>query len=340
MIRMSNLKTLKQRSGILFLIGCIVAVIASGCSDNTANNGDPVNPMSAYQPSSTSKGIPTNGQTQGIGVIDKPIVSVPQGNDGRKDHSNAPLLDNWHPGWQQGDCFGCHNSQSRIPDHSYSDLNLCYLCHGTNGLPGFGDNIPPVISGIVASPMGTTVKVSWETNEPTISRLILRSKDGDRFEFPASTDFSQSHGFTVEGLLPSTTYSYEIVTTDKNNNVTTTATFGVLNFTTQSSIGGPGGGGGGSQVFFTSISHDLKSSFEVVVKWTTAKTATSVLYIIRTTLPQLQHKFERSAATSFEVTDSLLTPPASYSYYIEAIDVESGKKYKSTPKTFSVSPQT
>lgn len=229
---MQSTLTPRQRWTLAPFLAFLAAFLLAGCSDSTVDKSSVSNPLSALQAPTTSTGLPTNGQTTTPGQIDQPIVSIPVGSDGRNDHTNAPLLDNWHPGWQQGTCFSCHNDQSRIPDHSYPDTSLCYLCHGTNGLPGFGDNIPPVIKGVQSAPAKTSVFISWSTDELCTCRLIIRTKEGDRLEFPVSGEHSTSHKFTVSGLLPNTAYTFEVIATDKNNNVTSTSALGALSFST------------------------------------------------------------------------------------------------------------
>jgi len=222
----------RERAALLPVLALGSAFLLAGCSDSTHERSVAINPMAAYSSSTNTSGTPTNGVTQGVGAIDKPIVNIPYPSDGRSDHTNAPLLDNWHPGWQQANCLTCHTDQSRIPDHSYSDTTQCYLCHGTNGLPGFGDDVPPLIRGIVAAPAARTVSISWSTDEPCISRLIVRTQEGDRLDFPVSSEYQTSHRFVVNGLLPATKYIYEITAIDRANNTTTTSSIGQFSFNT------------------------------------------------------------------------------------------------------------
>ena len=229
---MRSTLTSRQRWTLAPILAFGAAFLLAGCSDSSVDSNSVSNPLSAYQSTGTSTGLPTNGTTQTPGQIDSPIVSVPTPDDGRSDHGNAPLLDNWHAGWQQSECFSCHNDQSRIPDHNYADTTLCYLCHGTNGLPGFGDNIPPVIKGVQTAPTKTTAYFSWSTDEPCTCRLMIRSPEGDRLEFAVSSEYKTSHKILVEGLVADSNYTFEIVATDKNKNVTSTASLGSLAFHT------------------------------------------------------------------------------------------------------------
>ncbi|HNW35729.1 MAG TPA: fibronectin type III domain-containing protein, partial [Candidatus Ozemobacteraceae bacterium] len=259
-----------------------------------------------------------------VGAIDTPIVNVPTDSDGRSDHTNAPLLDNWHPGWQQADCFGCHTDQSRIPDHSYPDTSLCYLCHGTNGLPGFGDNIAPLIKGIIAHPTLNTVMINWTTDEPCISRLILRTKEGDRLEFPVSTDYATSHKYTVSGLLSNTTYTYEIVATDKNRNVTSTSSCATLSFTTlvaTTTTTTTGTTTGTTpQEFFSEITVSDVETYTAKFKWTTKSAAKCVLHIELLDLGTERVYNMGAAATSFDYQVVELYANQNYKAFVVALD--------------------
>lgn len=212
----------------------IVAFLTAGCSSSSSSiSSDQVNPLGAYQQTDPKGGLATDGTTKTPGAIDQPIISLPPDGQVIDGHLNAPLLDNMHPGWQQSDCLTCHEHTTRNPDHYYTDSSLCYLCHGTNGLPGFKDDIPPVISGVVAQPTSNSVVITWRTDKECLSRVIIRTRQGDRIEFPVSMDFKESHRYEVRGLQPSTAYQFEVISTDRSGNRTTSATFGTLSFTTE-----------------------------------------------------------------------------------------------------------
>ncbi len=279
---MKCLPHLPTRSVGFFLLVMVASLFSLGCSDSNGND-NVTNPMSVFTSTSGSgTGLPTSGQVSGVGAIESPIVSVPTTNDGRRDHTNAPLLDNWHPGWQQSECLSCHTDQSRIPDHSYPDTSLCYLCHGTNGLPGFGDGTPPVIKGVVSAPTANGVTITWTTDEPAITRLILRTTAGDKMEFPVSNDYAQSHRFAVTGLLSSTRYTYEIIAIDKNQNKATSASFGTLCFITQSSAATAGGASATAGITIDGPSFPEIDNFSVLARWITSVPTTCEVEVIDT----------------------------------------------------------
>jgi hypothetical protein len=326
----------KIRSLALLGVVLLVMLLSVGCSDSKTSTGDPVNPMAAYTTTTGSSGsLPTSGQTQEVGKIDSPIVNVPNPTDGRRDHTNAPLLDNWHPGWQQSSCFSCHTDQSRIPDHSYTDTSLCYLCHGTNGNPGFGDSTPPVIKGVVAAAVSNGVNLTWSTDEPCISRLILRTAEGDRLEFPVSVDYLTSHKYSVSGLLTSTTYTYEIIAMDKNNNTTTTATFGTLSFTTPVTQSGPSTGGSSGSTptgFFSGYSVEAEDAYSIRVKYNTLEDCSSSIRLIRIVDGAFEERIvEGSFTSTWNVYVPNLRPDTEYEVWV-VCTTGANKKYTSTKK--------
>lgn len=335
---MKLLKSLPTRSAAFFAFVFTAALMSLGCSDSSNDGGSTGNPLSAYQQTGATNTTPTNGQTTGVGEIDTPIVSVPT-TDGNTNHTNAPLLDNYHPGWQQGDCFGCHTDQSRIPDHSYADTSLCYLCHGTNGLPGFNDTSAPLVKGIVANTTQSSVTIKWTTDELCISRLIIRTKEGDRLEFPVSTEYVTSHKYTVNGLLAETTYTYEIIATDKSRNVTSTSACAVLSFTTLAAVTTttttttPTTPGSEAQVFFSEIKVSDIEAYTVDVDWTTKSPAKCILHVELTDINTERVYDMGNAATTFKFTVPELYADNNYKAYVKATDA-GGTEYTSKKVVF------
>ena len=220
---------------------CLIAVVALfsvGCKSSRSDSGATTNPLAAY---TTSTGVNTStgtvigdGSTMVPGSLITPVISVPDDESSSiNGHDNAPLLSNKHPGWQQTDCLTCHNETTNNPDHNYNDNSLCYLCHGTNGLPGMTDTVPPVLSSVVVSPTYNSVTISWKSDENCTSRLVIKTTEGDKMEFPVSTNYSTSHKKTVTGLQANTTYYYELTCVDKSGNKTSSSSFSsVLTFIT------------------------------------------------------------------------------------------------------------
>ncbi len=220
---------------------CLIAVVALfsvGCKSSRSDSGATTNPLAAYtttnETNTYSGTIIGDGSTMVPGSLNTPVITIPDGEASSiNGHDNAPLLDNKHPGWLQTDCLTCHNDTTNNPDHNYNDDSLCYLCHGTNGLAGITDTVPPVLSSVVVSPTHNSVTISWKSDENCTSRLVIKTTEGDRMEFPVSTSYSTSHKRTVTGLQSSTTYYYELSCVDKSGNKTSSSSFtSVLSFIT------------------------------------------------------------------------------------------------------------
>lgn len=328
---MKSYRQIRVNSWLLLITLAVVAFMSAGCSSSTTSSSN-VNPLGAYQTTTpVTDGLVTDGSIQNPGAIDSPIISTPADGSGSIDgHSNAPLLDNMHPGWQQADCLSCHSEASRNPDHYYTDSSMCYLCHGTNGLPGFGDNIPPIISGVVANPTSKTVMITWKSDELCLSRLVLRTRTGDRLEFPVSTSYSTSHKFEMSGLQAVTQYTYEVICTDKSGNKTTSASFGTLSFTTTDaeidvdSVDGSNAGTADS--YFTNVKIESDGAFKATIKCTVAEPSTVLAYFIYAETNQLDSQINLNnlagggPKTNFDVSIMGLDAGTDYKVYLEAYD--------------------
>lgn len=234
---MKNFARFKEHPWLPICMLALVAMFSVGCTSSRSRSEHIENPLAAYNTSTdstvststtstTSSTVIGDGSTMVPGSLITPVISVPEdGSTGIEGHDNAPLLDNKHPGWQQSSCLTCHNDTTHNPDHNYSDDSLCYLCHGTNGLPGLADTTPPVLTSVVVSPTYNSVTITWKSDEECVSRLVLKTTAGDKMEFPVSSSYTTSHKKTINGLQESTSYYYELVCTDKSGNKTSTSSF-------------------------------------------------------------------------------------------------------------------
>ena len=341
---MKSYRQLRENSWLLLLMLTAVAFMSAGCSSSSVGSSTAVNPLGAYQEAEKEVGVPTDGTVTNPGSIDSPIITTPTDGSGSIDgHTNAPLLDNMHPGWQQSSCLSCHDDTSRNPDHNYTDSSMCYLCHGTNGLPGFADNIPPIISSVVTTPQDNSVKINWITDEDCLSRMVLRTTGGDRMEFPVSVSYTTRHSYDVSGLQPETTYSFELICTDKQGNKTTTSSFGVLTFTTledqpdPTSISGPGD----TEIdyFFTGIDIAEDGPFKATIKFTVQSPSTVFAYFIYADDNTLADQVNLNdlaggdPITSFDGFVTGLDADTDYKCYLEATDSD-GVEHESQIYTF------
>lgn len=332
---MKSYRRLNEHSWLLLIVLSAVTFFTVGCSSSSSDSGGNVNPLGAYQTTNPTGGLPVDGVIKNPGQIDSPIITVPTDGSNINGHENAPLLDNMHPGWQQASCLTCHNDASRNPDHNYTDNSMCYLCHGTNGLPGFGDSIPPIISGVVVTPLENSVTISWKSDEECLSRLVLKTVGGDRLEFPVSMSYKTSHKYEVFGLQASTYYTYELICTDKSANRTTSSTFGVLSFTTMAktvtpvTTTTPTTPVPTTDAFFTNVLIEDDGAFKASIRFNVSAPATCIVYFVNKATNTLaeQETLGRIDASYNEVLSGL-QPKTTYIVYVEATEVSGGATHK------------
>lgn len=345
---MKSYRRFHESSWLLLVFLTAVVFFSAGCSSSSNSSGGNLNPLGAYQVTNPVGGLPVDGTIKNPGQLDAPIITIPPDGSGVNGHDNAPLLDNMHPGWQQAACLTCHNDTSRNPDHNYTDSSMCYLCHGTNGLPGFGDIIPPILSGVVCSQQDVSAIISWKTDEACISRIVLRTLGGDRLEFPVSMAYKTSHRYEFVGLVPESYYTYEIICTDKSGNRTTSATFGVLSFTTlvkkasvnttNTSTTTPPPE---ADAFFTGVSITSDGSFKVKIKFTVKEPSRCMAYFVRKDTNTLVDQVPLSAGQPISSYDNALPglqQNTEYIVFIEAKIASSGAEKKSAKYTIKTDP--
>lgn len=116
-----------------------------------------------------------------------------------------------------------------FPDYDSDTYdNLTELEHNSNpkDASSVPDLIPPVINNIIVNPQSNSVAISWETDEPANS-VVNYGLDASYGSTESDNSLVYGHNITIFGLLPNTTYHYEISSSDGSDNTssTTDATF-------------------------------------------------------------------------------------------------------------------
>jgi hypothetical protein len=112
---------------------------------------------------------------------------------------------------------GTYNGPVNIPTGGSQFLALLVTSSGGGG----PDTVPPVISNIVVSNITTTtVKISWDTNEPSNSQVEYGTAPCPCSKnIPIIPDLVVHHVGIVVGLLPNTTYNYRVKSRDAAGNL-------------------------------------------------------------------------------------------------------------------------
>jgi chitodextrinase len=92
------------------------------------------------------------------------------------------------------------------------------------------DTVPPVLSGISASNISSaSATISWATDKPSTSQVNYGTTASYGAQTVLNSMLMTSHSQTLSGLIASTTYHYQVASTDSSGN---TATSGDLTFVT------------------------------------------------------------------------------------------------------------
>ncbi|MEW1953441.1 galactose oxidase-like domain-containing protein [Terrabacter sp. NPDC080008] len=86
-----------------------------------------------------------------------------------------------------------------------------------------GDTTPPVISNVAVSPSSSSATVTWTTDEPSSSQVLYGLDATYGSTTPVDAHLVTSHSQTLTGLVPSTTYHFQVTSVDGASNAATSA---------------------------------------------------------------------------------------------------------------------
>jgi hypothetical protein len=185
------------------------------------------------------------------------------------------------------------------------------------------DTTPPVISTVQASQITPSgAGISWTTDEASTSQVNYGTTAGYGSSTTADTNLVTSHAQNLTGLLPNTTYHYQVVNADKFGNRSTSADF---TFTTLKDTTPP--------VISTVVATALTSSGGTLT-WTTDEPSTSQVDYGLTMTYGASSTLNSSLVTAHSVVLTGLASATTYHFRVDSKD-NSGNLGNSSDFTFT-----
>ncbi len=193
----------------------------------------------------------------------------------------------------------------------------------TNGTP---DVTAPIISNVVATPAGTSVLVTWDTNEAS-SSVVDYGATASYGTSTSETDTSPrvtSHSVTISSLISQSTYHFRVKSTDASTNLATGSdgTFSTTDIT--------------APVISNIVATPTHNSVQIT--WDTDEaSSTYINYGATSSYGTTTSEIDTSPrVTSHSVTISSLTPSSTYHFKLNSKDA-STNLVQSTDQTFTTS---
>jgi len=179
---------------------------------------------------------------------------------------------------------------------------------------------PPAISAVSAYPTSSsTATITWTTTTASNSQVAYGLTSSYGTLSTLETALVTSHSVTLSGLQASTTYHYQVQSTDSSGNLSTSADF---TFTTL------------SPPVISAVSAGSISSSGATIAWTTSTASNSQVAYGLTSAYGMLSALGSSLVTSHSVALSALQPSTLYHYQVQSTD-SSGNLSASGDYTFT-----
>ena len=188
------------------------------------------------------------------------------------------------------------------------------------------DTTPPAITAVAAtSDTSTTATITWSTDEPSSSSVAYGTSPGSLTSTATGTGLTTTHSVSISGLTPSTTYYYDVTSTDgAGNSSTSPATSGSpASFVTVAPAD--------TTAPVVSAVSSTPTSATVVVTWSTDENSTSVVQYGTSASSLTSNGGSAALVTNHSVTVTGLTPTTQY--YFRVVSADAAGNSTTSPAT-------
>jgi len=219
-------------------------------------------------------------------------------------------------------CFDAGNVFVYLNDQEFETSDKEY---SQGELEASGDTTDPEISSVSVSEIkGESAVVEWNTNEKANS-LVMYSLDGSDFNkiagdyevLTSADNYATAHSVTLNDLIPSTKYSYSVISSDAAGNI---AQSSQSSFTTK------------EPTSLSSVKVISKALGQATVTWETDAATTSVVEYGLTT-SYGEEKESNTKIKKHELTISDLKSGETYHFRVKGEDAD-GNLFASNDNTF------
>jgi len=210
-----------------------------------------------------------------------------------------------------------------------SGIYYIFTQTGTPPLPNStADTTPPSIQSVsISSITETGAVISWRTDKPATSQVIVLDPNGVSTQTKPVEALSTSHSVTLSGLKPNKTYHYTVISKDANGNETTSE--GELTTLATADKTPP---------TISGVNVSSITDITAVITWTTDEPAISQVKYGKTETYGSTTPLDTKLTTSHSVALTGLDPDTTYNFRVMSKDASGNEATSTTNQTFETPP--